>query len=98
LSWPCAFGHRQIKEQETECPQTDEIHAANTNQALMSRSHRYQESGMNSQPNTIKTKRYARHVAVGKRIYLDVDRDVICGRKFDFTSTFCRKAFPSSGA
>jgi hypothetical protein len=54
----------------------------------MSRSHRYQESAMNSQPNTIETKRYARHVAVGKRIYLDVDRDVICGRKFDFTQHF----------
>ena len=43
---------------------------------------------MNSQPNTIDTKRYASCVEVGRRICRDVDRDVIRGRKFDFTQHF----------
>jgi hypothetical protein len=43
---------------------------------------------MNSQPNSIDTKRYARCVEVGKRICWDIDRDVIRGRNFDFTQHF----------
>ena len=43
---------------------------------------------MNSQPNTIDTKRYATCVEDGKRICWHIDRDVIRGRKFDFTQHF----------
>jgi len=43
---------------------------------------------MNATQHQIDTKRYAKCIEVSKRIRWDIDRDVIRGRKFDFSKKF----------
>jgi hypothetical protein len=43
---------------------------------------------MQTTPHTTDTNRYARCVEVSKRIRWEIDRDVICGREFDFSKKF----------
>lgn len=43
---------------------------------------------MQMSQNTMDTSRYARCVEVSKRIRWEIDRDVICGREFDFSKKF----------
>ena len=43
---------------------------------------------MHTNTNTTDSSRYARCVEVSKRIRWEIDRDVICGREFDFSKKF----------
>ena len=43
---------------------------------------------MQAVQHQIDTKRYAKCIEVSKRIRWDIDRDVIRGRKFDFSKKF----------
>ena len=43
---------------------------------------------MQTVQHAIDTKRYAKSVEASKRIRFDIDRDVIRGRKFDFSKKF----------
>src|SRR4029077_4363468 len=51
----------------------------------------HEEIPMDSLQANATTERYAKCIEVSKRIRWDIDRDVIRGRKFDFTKNFLPK-------
>lgn len=52
---------------------------------------------MQAQPYNVDTARYARCIEVSKRIRWEIDRDVICGREFDFSDHFLPEGLSLTG-
>jgi len=62
-----------------------------TMQAHPEPTHSHEEISMDNLQANATTERYAKCIEVSKRIRWDIDRDVIRGRKFDFTKNFLPK-------